>query len=211
MKELEHITIEGFRSIRSQTLALRRLNLVIGGNGVGKSNLVNSFRFLHDIYREQLQALSASGNPATYFFHGPKVTPEIRLRAKFTDQEKLVAVEYSVAIGFGDTRLFVKREDVSYQYVPSHSTEPSNGSISLAPSKESNLRKINEPSTRLFAEDVAVYRVYHLSDTSRTAGVKQPAKIDNNRVLAVDASNLAQLPGPFRSDREYDQTNRAFL
>jgi predicted ATPase len=193
MRELEHITIEGFRSIKSQTLQLKRLNLVIGANGVGKSNLVNAFRFLHDIYREQLQTLSVSGNPATYFFHGPKVTPEIHLKAKFTYQEKLNAVEYAVAIGFGDAGLFVKNESVSYQHVPGHSTEPSNGSISLAPSKESSLRNINEPSTKLFAKDVAAYRVYHLADTSRTAGVKQPSKIDDNRALAADASNLASM------------------
>jgi predicted ATPase len=193
MRELEHITIEGFRSIKSQKLELKRLNLVIGANGVGKSNLVNAFRFLHDIYREQLQTLSASGNPATYFFHGPKVTPEIRLKAKFTDQEKLIAVEYALVVGFGDAGLFVKNEGVAYQYVPSHSTEPSTGSVSLAPSKESNLRNINEPSTKLFADDVATYRVYHLADTSRTAGVKQPSKIDDNRSLAADASNLASM------------------
>ena len=36
MRTLEKLTIKNFKSIREQTLALGRLNVFIGGNGVGK-------------------------------------------------------------------------------------------------------------------------------------------------------------------------------
>jgi predicted ATPase len=192
MKELEYITIEGFRSIRAQTLTLNRLNLVIGGNGVGKSNLVNSFRFLHDIYREQLQALSAAGNPATYFFHGPKLTPEIRLKLRFIDRKHNVANEYAVKLGFGEGTFFVLSEVAGFQNIAKY-PQPYTKVISTTASKEALLRTSKSDIAEYVSEDIASYRVYHFHDTSRTAGVKQPTKIDNNRALAVDASNLAAM------------------
>ena len=192
MKELEYITIEGFRSIKAQTLTLNRLNLVIGGNGVGKSNLVNSFRFLYDIYREQLQTLSASGNPATYFFHGPKLTPQIRLKLRFIDREHNVANEYDVKLGFGEGSLVVMSEVAGFQNIAKYS-QPLTKVINATASKEALLKTSRASIAEYVSLDVASYRVYHFHDTSRTAGVKQPTKIDNNRALAVDASNLAAM------------------
>jgi len=49
MRRLERITIKNFKSIREQSLALGSLNVVIGGNGAGKSNLIGAFRMLHEI------------------------------------------------------------------------------------------------------------------------------------------------------------------
>ncbi len=38
---LEHLTVKGFRSIKSiERLGLRQLNVLIGANGSGKSNLL---------------------------------------------------------------------------------------------------------------------------------------------------------------------------
>ncbi len=194
MRELETITIEGFRSIKSQKLELKRLNLVIGANGVGKSNLVNAFRFLHDIYREQLQTLSASGNPATYFFHGPKVTPEISITVKITDAENIIENEYGVTIGYGDGGLFVQRESVHFQNTSDNLIKnAANETYSAGPSKESTLRNYSKHVAKFVPKEIANYRVYHFSDTSRTATVKQPSKIDDNRALAADASNLASM------------------
>ncbi len=192
MRELEHITIEGFRSIKSQKLELKRLNLVIGANGVGKSNLVNAFRFLHDIYREQLQTLSASGNPATYFFHGPKVTSRIRFDLRFIDKAGQLANEYDVLVGFGESKLYVQSEGVGFQNTASFPS-PAYSFLPRSSSQESVLRTASVKFARYASADVSSYRVYHFHDTSRTAGVKQPSKIDDNRSLAADASNLASM------------------
>src|SRR6266478_1165542 len=54
MRTLEKLTIKNFKSIREQTLALGRLNVFIGGNGAGKSNLIEAFRFLREIVNQNL-------------------------------------------------------------------------------------------------------------------------------------------------------------
>lgn len=46
-QRIDYLTIKGFKSIRSlDNLRLRSLNVLIGGNGVGKSNFVNYLRML---------------------------------------------------------------------------------------------------------------------------------------------------------------------
>jgi predicted ATPase len=46
MGQLKRIKIEGFKSIRSAELELRPINVLIGVNGSGKSNLVSFFKSL---------------------------------------------------------------------------------------------------------------------------------------------------------------------
>lgn len=52
---LREIHIQGFKSIRDQKLLFGPLNVFIGGNGSGKSNLVGVFHFLNRIANQQLQ------------------------------------------------------------------------------------------------------------------------------------------------------------
>jgi predicted ATPase len=44
-KALDKLTIKGFKSIKSlENFELGKLNIMIGGNGAGKSNFVDLFR-----------------------------------------------------------------------------------------------------------------------------------------------------------------------
>jgi predicted ATPase len=192
MRELESVTVEGFRSIKAQTLRLQRLNLVIGGNGVGKSNLVSAFRFLHDIYFERLQEISAATNVANLFYRGPKATNAIRLKLRFIEQLKRVANEYDVQLGFGEAGLFVSGEIAGFQDFANY-PQPYTTGLVIGGAKEAGIRQSTNSVARYVAEDISSYRVYHFHDTSRTANVKQPGKIDNNRVLEPDAANLAAI------------------
>ncbi|PPG35881.1 ATP-binding protein [Pseudoclavibacter sp. RFBG4] len=59
---LELLAIENYRSIKSVTLGLERLNVITGANGSGKSNLYRALRLLHDIIREgALSSLAMEG------------------------------------------------------------------------------------------------------------------------------------------------------
>ena len=60
MRTLETLTIRNFKSIRDQTLRLGPLNIFIGGNGSGKSNLIEVFRFLHEIVEQRLASTRQS-------------------------------------------------------------------------------------------------------------------------------------------------------
>lgn len=55
-KRISNLTIKGFKSIRHlENLRLQSLNVLIGGNGVGKSNFVDYFRMLSEMMAGRLQ------------------------------------------------------------------------------------------------------------------------------------------------------------
>jgi predicted ATPase len=47
MVKLNRLHLKGFKSIRDQELELRPLNVLIGANGAGKSNLISFFKMLN--------------------------------------------------------------------------------------------------------------------------------------------------------------------
>lgn len=55
MPKLMRIEIKGFRSIKEMTLELRPLNVLIGANGAGKSNLIAFFKMVNELMAGRLQ------------------------------------------------------------------------------------------------------------------------------------------------------------
>lgn len=85
--ELDYITVIGFRSIKSmEKLELRPVNVLVGANGVGKSNFVGVFAFLGVLRHGQLTAYTDTAGGAEKILHfGSKVTREIVLEISFRD------------------------------------------------------------------------------------------------------------------------------
>src|ERR1700722_15317488 len=81
---LDRIQIEGIKSIREMDLPLRKLNVLIGANGAGKSNLIGTLGLLSQLVEGRLQAAVArGGGAAALLHHGPKQTAEMRLALRF--------------------------------------------------------------------------------------------------------------------------------
>ncbi len=90
---LDRLTIKGFKSIRSlEDFELRDLNVLIGGNGAGKSNLVDFFRLLRAMMELPLPHLQNSslktyiadgGGIDDFLFNGPKVTKYMEAMLRF--------------------------------------------------------------------------------------------------------------------------------
>lgn len=43
---LKQVKIKGYKSFKDQSLDLGKINVLIGANGIGKSNLISFFRML---------------------------------------------------------------------------------------------------------------------------------------------------------------------
>jgi predicted ATPase len=81
MNRLTHIQLRGFKSIENLAgLDFRSLNVIIGANGAGKSNLVASFRMLSWMSASpgNLQLhLSRFGGPNSLLHDGAARTPQM--------------------------------------------------------------------------------------------------------------------------------------
>ena len=50
---IDSVKIEGYKSISSQEVKLRSMNILLGGNGVGKSNFLSVFDFFRKIVQSR--------------------------------------------------------------------------------------------------------------------------------------------------------------
>jgi predicted ATPase len=54
-RPIDRITLRGFKSIRAlEDFELGSLNVLIGGNGSGKSNFVSFFQFLRELVEQRM-------------------------------------------------------------------------------------------------------------------------------------------------------------
>lgn len=190
MRTLETLSIRNFKSIRDQTLRLDPLNVFIGGNGSGKSNLLQVFRLLHEIANQNLAGYTAVAGGADSLLHfGRKASPTMSLRLELAEDERWR--EYDVALrGTASDDLIVGGEMVSshqrdrYPHPFSHST--------ASEERESGLRDDRDPDAQAIAAVLESCRVYHLNDSTEHARVKTN-DIDDNRFLRERGENLAAL------------------
>ena len=52
---IKTIVIKGYKSIKEQTVDLLPINILIGGNGIGKSNFISIFTLIRNLYEQNLQ------------------------------------------------------------------------------------------------------------------------------------------------------------
>jgi predicted ATPase len=84
--QLLELHVENFRSLRDVTIPLGPLTVLVGANGVGKSNVLQVFDLLADIIRTDLEpALETRGGfDEVAFWGGPKPPSTLRIRIKGT-------------------------------------------------------------------------------------------------------------------------------
>ncbi|MBI5847041.1 MAG: AAA family ATPase [Nitrospirae bacterium] len=189
MRALEKITIKNFKSIREQTLALNGLNVFIGSNGAGKSNLIEVFRFLRELVTQNLAGYTAiKGGADNLLYFGRKTSPEMELFLEFGEGDTSNA--YRVKLRGTDQDSLIVWEETAYYHEKKRYPKPYDKHIGSA-EKESQLRHANHISARQVLRDLESYRVYHFHDTSDTAAVKGTCDVEDNRFLRPQADNLA--------------------
>ena len=66
---LQRLRLRNFRSFRDATVAFGSLNIVLGANASGKTNLMQAFRFLRDLTRHDLEYAAAQQGGVEYLCH----------------------------------------------------------------------------------------------------------------------------------------------
>ena len=204
---LQRVIIKGFKSIKTMDLELRPLNILIGANGAGKSNLISFFKMLNEMMAGRLQQyIGISGYAQSLLHFGPKITPQIEAQLEFKIDNGSLDIIYTMCLGHaaGDTLIFAEETATrNGLHLPQPSTTYSLG----AGHQETKINKAAQEGTPTIANAIKHLLngccVYHFHDTSSTARVRQSCYIDDNRSLVSDAGNLAALLLRFR---EYHNT-----
>lgn len=201
---LQRVIIKGFKSIKTMDLELRPLNILIGANGSGKSNLISFFKMLNEMIAGRLQQyIGISGYAQSLLHLGPKVTPQIEAQLEFKIDNGSVDIIYTTYLhhAVGDTLIFAEETGTrNGLHLPQPSTTYSFG----AGHQETKINEAAQAGTPTIANTIKhlfnLCRVYHFHDTSSTARVRQSCYVGDNESLMSDAGNLAALLLRFRKD-----------
>ena len=201
MPQLKSIRIAGFRSIKDMTLELRPLNVLIGANGAGKSNLVAFFKLLNELMAGRLrQYIGETGRASANLHFGPKRTPQLEAEMAFAVDHGTATYRMRLAHAAGDTLIFAE------EMLFFHQTGSSDPNVTVSTGVGHQESRIGdepaEKEEKTLKHLLNRCRVYHFHDTSPTSGVRRHCYVGDNRWLMPDAANLAAILHKLKSHKE---------
>ena len=109
MSKLRTIKIKGFRSIKETALELRPLNVLIGANGAGKSNLIAFFKLVNELMGGRLQQhVGVTGRATANLYFGPGVTPQLEAEMEFEVENGTDTYKMRLFHAAGDSLVFAE-------------------------------------------------------------------------------------------------------
>lgn len=183
-EQISHIKISGYKSIKGPiTIEFKKLNVLIGSNGSGKSNFISIFKLLQNVLNQNLALFANQTGVNAMFYMGRKITEEIEVEVYFGSNS------YGfVLVPTDDNRVIFKKEYFGY-----YGSFPNESNVNRGHS-EAMWR--SGTGNKISAYVIPIlegqnWRVYHFHDTGASAKVKQEHNLSNNKVLQFDAGNLA--------------------
>lgn len=190
-KRLQKLSISGYKSIRElNDFEIRPLNVLIGANGAGKSNLISFFRLLNAIFQKRLQVYVAQkGGADKFLYYGRKKTTKLDFRLDFDDDKPAEANSYRVEIiPTADDKLAFEHEILYWPNDHSSSFLGTLGEFETELLRDIEIRNDEEPD---IIETLRSWRIYHFDDTSDTAYMKNYQDLYDIRHLKTDGRNIA--------------------
>jgi predicted ATPase len=186
---LDTIEVTGFKSIRELKLQLRRLNVLIGANGAGKSNFIALFKLLNEMIEHRFQLFVRQQGGANGFLHfGPKITEQITVSLAFGQN-----AYDCVWVPTVDDRLIFAQERCWFfggQRTERYEEFLDSGHEESKLPRFAKLDRFQSVPDHMY-NSLINWKVYHFHDTSDSAPIKRIGGLNDNRYLRPDGSNLA--------------------
>ncbi len=194
MTALRTLDLFGYKSIRElQSFQFGPLNVLIGANGAGKSNLISFFRLLAwamPVPGSLQLHVQRAGGASSLLFEGPATTPQLRAHLVFDTEQG--TNEYAIRLfhGASDTLVFAEEK---YRF--RRNGHPERPWIDLgAGQKEARIIEEAQKGDQTAKTIHWLLRqcvVHQFHNTSETARMRQRWSADDNTFLKEDAANLA--------------------
>ncbi|MBN2441195.1 MAG: AAA family ATPase [Spirochaetales bacterium] len=189
MSSLDTLTIKGFKSIQNlDSFKLTNLNIFIGGNGTGKSNMVSFFRMLRSLINGNLgDYVRQNGGISDLLFNGRKTTKKMEFSTRFG----IRGYRFKLQPTPKDTCI-ITNEARYYKYGKSGwwPLGDSDDDTSLLVKEAKSKGRDSEYSEPVY-DAISSWQIYHFHDTSETAAMRQYEIIQDNKYLRGNASNIA--------------------
>ena len=180
---IKEIEIRNFKSIKHLDIRLRPINILIGSNGVGKSNFIEIFKLLNQIYEQKLQEYIGNDIDSLLYF-GRKKSDFLKMLLFFEtkNQEDNILLAITLSARKNSNTGYLS-EVIGSSVIKNKEEEAKRNTISVGTiNNESRLKEKDFP---------ILLPIHHFHDTSNTSPLKAPSQINDNRYLAENGRNLA--------------------
>lgn len=201
MSAIDKITIKGFKSIKAlEEFDLKSLNIIVGANGAGKSNLISFFKLLRDLIDGKLNRYVRDNGGATdLLFNGRKVTEKMVFETRFGNH------------GFRFSLVPTPKDDCAIEDEARYYSGGKTGWWNLGDSDDGKSKMVAEVTTnkpdgrysKPVYDAIRSWQIYHFHDTSATAAMRGYEIVQDNTFLRADAANI----GPFLLALKQDHNN----
>lgn len=189
-KKLSKVTIRGYKSIAFDnpvTLKLGDVNILLGANGAGKSNIISFFRMLGYMMSKSFGIyVEKSGTSNSLLHYGSKITPIMSGTLEFTDDKSVDSYHFSLSNAAPD-RLIITEESIKWH----RKTENKPYEVLLEPNfKESALADSKDYVAKSIYWMLAYCKVYQFHDSSNEGPLRQACPVDTANYLQSHGNNL---------------------
>lgn len=187
---LDKLTIRGFKSIRElKDFDLKNLNILVGANGAGKSNLISFFRMLQSLIEGTLSDyVRESGGIGDLLYNGRKATKQMEFETRFGPRGYRFKLMPGPGEGFAltDEARYYEHGSTGWWNLGS-----SEDNFSLLVKEAKGKSTYDSKYSIPVYEAISSWKIYHFHDTSSTAPMRHAEIVEDNKVLRYDASNIA--------------------
>ncbi len=188
---IENVIIKNFKSIRDLELPLTNLNVLIGSNGVGKSNFISFFEMAKAIFEQRFGSYTLDkGGIDNLLYRGRKISKEMYglMDFKNTNAFFFTLKPAQSNKGYIDNTgdFFNKRGESTKDYLGQWHRTFWDSAV-----EESNLMGKMYGRAYYLNSYLRSFTVYHFHDTSSSSPMRGQCEINDNSFLRDNGSNLA--------------------
>lgn len=189
-QRLEKVVIKGYKSIgfdNPVTLSLGSVNLLLGANGAGKSNIVSFFKMLNYMMSKSFaRYVETVGTANSLLHYGSKRTPDMEGTLTFSDGKSEDIYHFRLSNAAPD-RLIVTEETIRWH----RQGEDKPYEVILDPVfKESALVDCPDSVAKSIYWMLSNCKVYQFHDSSAAGPLRQACPVETSNYLQAHGNNL---------------------
>ena len=189
--KLREVSISGYKSISSNhplTIELGNINIFLGANGSGKSNIISFFKMLNSMMSGSFQLfIEKAGTSQVFLHYGAKYTTNIKGKLCFESNTHTDHYSFQLTYATPD-RLIITSEEVEWGI---KGNKPQTIQLSSDFKESSVTPKSKNETVRIIHRILTNCKVYQFHDSSSESPIRQSSPIDTANYLQAEGNNLA--------------------
>lgn len=186
---IELIKISNYKSIRELTLPMKKINILIGANGAGKSNFISFFKMVQEIYNQRFASYTMIQGIDNILHFGSSVSES---SSGLIDFNNTNAFFFQIKPTQGRKGFIEFTGDLfNNNKIENKDYSKWNKNLWDNVVEESQIKDSNKWRAGYLKKYLESFNTYHFHDTSAKSPLRKESQITDNLFLQQDGSNLA--------------------